>query len=319
MKDTFRVVITDFGFPDVGFERKIVEAAGGKLEALQCKTEQEVIEAAQEADALLVQFAPITRTVIEALTRCKVIVRYGVGYDNVDVEAARGCGIIVCNIPDYCIDEVADHTFGLALALTRQILEINEQVRHGIWKNTPPRPMMASRKMSFVAIGFGRVAQAVLKRAQACGFSIATSDPYLGKQGESNLPVLNLRLNQALETADVLSLHAPLNEHTRHMINAHTLALIKPTSFLVNTARGGLVDGLALADALSLGQLAGAALDVFEQEPLPADHPLRTCPNVLLSSHVAWYSESSGLELQKMAAEEAIRALRHQPLNSRIV
>jgi D-3-phosphoglycerate dehydrogenase / 2-oxoglutarate reductase len=319
LKETLRVVITDYGFPNVAAEQKIVEFAGGELGTFQCKTEQDVIEAARNSDAVLVQFAPITRAVIECLTRCKVIVRYGVGLDNVDVEAARARGIIVCNIPNYCIDEVADHTFALAMALARQIPAIDGLVRRKFWSNTPPLPMFASRQMTFVTIGFGRIARAVLERAQACKFNIATCDPYLPANVELPLGARNLSMDQALATADILSLHVPLTEATYHMMNATTLSSLKPTSFLINTARGGLVDGIALADALDKGQLAGAGLDVFEQEPLPDNHPLRTCANIILTSHVAWYSELSGSELQKMAAEEAIRALCDQPLQSRVV
>ncbi len=319
MKEKLRVVITDYGFPHVAIERRILEAAGFELNTFQCKTEEQVIEATKNADAVLVQFAPMNRAVIAQLSRCKVIVRYGVGIDNVDLEAARVRAIIVCNVPNYCIDEVADHSFALAMTLTRQILAIDSQVKQSVWSNTPPRPMLASRQMTFVTIGFGRIARALLERARACKFNVATCDPYLAANIDLPKGVRNLSMEEALATADILSLHLPLTQATHHLINADTLASLKPTSFLINTARGGLVDGIALADALNGGRLAGAGLDVFEQEPLAADHPLRNCANVLLTSHVAWYSEISGTELQKMAAEEAVRALFDQPLQSRIV
>lgn len=319
MNSNLRVVVTDYGFPDVKFERQIAESAGAAFEAFQCKTEEQMIAAAKDADAVLVQFAPMTRAVISALSRCRVIVRYGVGIDNVDIEAARERGIIVCNVPNYCIDEVADHTFALAMCLTRQLASIDAEIRRNEWNNTPVRSMPASRQMTFVTLGFGRIARAVLDRAAACKFKVATCDPYLPEGTAASLGIANLSLDEALATADVLSLHVPLNEASRHTINERTLALLKPTCVLINTARGGLVDGVALADALNKGVLAGAGLDVFEKEPLPLDHPLRSSKNVLLTSHVAWYSEMSGGELQKMAAEEAIRALRGEPLQSRIV
>jgi D-3-phosphoglycerate dehydrogenase len=312
------VVVTDYGFPDVAPERLVAESAGAEFEAFQCKTEQQMIAAAKNADAVLVQFAPMTRAVIDALTRCKVIVRYGVGFDNIDLEAARERGIVVCNVPNYCIDEVADHTFALAMCLTRQLASIDAEIRRNEWHNTPIRSMPASRQMTFVTLGFGRIARAVLDRAAACKFKVATCDPYLPAEAATSLGIANLSLDEALATADVLSLHVPLNDASRHMINARTLAQLRPTSVLINTARGGLVDGIALADALNNGTLAGAGLDVFEKEPLPLDHPLRSCKNALLTSHIAWYSEMSGGELQRMAAEEAIRALRGEPLQSRI-
>lgn len=319
MSKALRVIITDYAFPDVEIERAILQSAGAELQTFQCKTEQEVIDAAKDSDAMLVQWAPITRAVIEQLSRCKVIVRYGVGIDNVDLEAARVRGIIVCNIPNYCIDEVADHTFALAMALARQIPAVDRQIRKGVWKNTPPRPMPASRQMTFVTLGFGRIARAVLERAQACRFETATCDPYLSPVVALPKSVRNLPMDRALAAADILSLHVPLTDATRHIINATTLSSLKPTALLVNTARGGLVDGVALADALDKGQLAGAGLDVFEQEPLPEGHRLRQCANVLLSSHIAWYSELSISELRRIAAEETVRALQGQQLLNRLV
>jgi D-3-phosphoglycerate dehydrogenase / 2-oxoglutarate reductase len=319
LKDTHRFVITDYGFPDVTIEQQLIESAGGELRKFQCKTEQDVIDAAKNSDAILVQFAPITRTVVNQLSRCKVIVRYGVGTDNVDLDAARSRGIIVCNVPHYCIDEVADHTFALAMALTRQIPTIDRELRGGFWSSSPRRSMPASRQMTFITIGFGRIARAVLERAKACKFDIATCDPYLPANTELPMGIKLLSMEQALAASDILSLHVPLTPATHHMLNANTLSALKPTSVLINTARGGLVDTIALADALSKGCLGGAGLDVFEQEPLPQNHPLLKCPNVLLTSHVAWYSENSGRELQRMAAEEAVRALSGQPLQSRLV
>jgi D-3-phosphoglycerate dehydrogenase len=319
LKEPLRVVITDYGFPNVAAEQSIFQSAGAELSTFQCRTEGEVIDAAKDCDAILVQFAPITRSVIDQLTRCKVIVRYGVGTDNVDLQAAGSRGIVVCNVPHYCIDEVADHSFALAMALSRQIPAIDRQVRGGFFSTTPRRPMPASRQMTFITIGFGRIARALLERAHACKFNLATCDPYLPANAELPLGIRNLSMEQALAAADILSLHVPLTEATHHMINADTLSALKPTSVLINTARGGLVDTVALADALNKGRLAGAGLDVFEQEPLPETHPLLTCPNVLLTSHVAWYSEISGKELQRMAAEEAVRALSGYPLQSRLI
>jgi D-3-phosphoglycerate dehydrogenase len=173
--------------------------------------------------------------------------------------------------------------------------------------------------MTFITIGFGRIARAVLERAKACKFNVATCDPFLPANTELPVGIQNLSMEHTLATADILSLHAPLTAATHHMINASTLSALKPTSMLVNTARGGLVDTIALADALNKGRLGGAGLDVFEQEPLPQTHPLLKCPNALLTSHVAWYSESSGRELQRIAAEEAVRALSGQPLQSRLI
>ena len=309
MQNRPRFVITDFQFPHIEAERNIIEDAGGQLTALQCKTEQDVIERAGDADALLVQWAPITRSVIEHLPNCKVIVRYGIGLDNIDLEAARARGITVCNIPDYCIDEVADHTVALALSLARQVVAIDRQVRQGVWSIVPLRPMPAARQSTFVTIGYGRIARAVLERARAFRFQLATCDPYLGASVKLPSDVARVEFNEALAMADILALNVPLTKETRHLLDAAAFAQMKPTSLLINTARGALVDTVALADALENGVIAGAGLDVFETEPLPADHSLRRCSNVLLTSHVSWYSELSGPNLQRLTAEEAVRSL----------
>jgi D-3-phosphoglycerate dehydrogenase / 2-oxoglutarate reductase len=302
-----KVVITDFQFPNIAVEAGIVKSAGGELFAFQCRTEDEVIANACDADALLVQWAPITQSVIERLPHCKVIVRYGVGLDNVDVTAARKRGIAVRNIPDYCIDEVADHTFALAMSLARQLPTIDRQIRQGVWRIVPPRPMQASRQLWFATIGCGRIARAVLSRARACKYNLAVCDPYLPADADLPEGALKMTLEELLRCGDILSLHLPLSNESRHLINADSLSKMKPSALLLNTARGELIDTVALAAALDKGQIAGAGLDVFEKEPLEEDHPLRKCRNVILTSHVSWYSELSGPTLQRMAAEEAVR------------
>ncbi len=318
MPDAPKFVITDYGFPTITIEREIIETAGGQLAAFQCKTEEEVIAAAKEADAILVQWAPLTQAVLQQLQHCKVIVRYGIGIDNIDLDAARSRGIMVCNVPDYCIDEVADHTFALAMSLARQLPTIDPLVRQGVWKIVPPRPMPASRQMTFVTIGCGRIARAVLDRARACKFHLATYDPYLPAGTKLPPDVQILDMDEALKTGDIVSLHLPLTEATRHLLNRKALSKMKPTSLLLNTSRGGLVNTVELAAALNRGQIAGAALDVFEQEPLDAAHPLMKCTNVLLTSHVSWYSELSQPQLQRMAADEAVRAVKDEPVRNRI-
>ncbi len=214
-----KFVITDYGFSALATERDVIQSAGGELAAFQCRSAEEVIAAANDADVLLVQWAPITRAVLENLPACKVIVRYGIGVDNIDLEAARARGIAVCNIPKYCIDEVADHTFAMALALSRQLPMIDHQVRQNVWKIVPPRPMPASRQMLFVTIGYGRIARAVLGRARGCKFTLAACDPYLPAGAAPASDVRMIELDEALRTADILSLHLPLNNESHHLIN----------------------------------------------------------------------------------------------------
>jgi D-3-phosphoglycerate dehydrogenase len=314
-----KFVITDYGFPSLAIERKVIEGAGGELAAFQCKTEEEVINAAKGANVLIVQWAPITRAVIRSLSECKVIVRYGIGTDNVDLEAARDHGIPVCNVPDYCIDEVADHTFALAMSLARQLPMIDQAVRQCVWKTVPPRPMLASRQMTFVTIGYGRIARAVLERARASKLQLAACDPYLSAGSPVADGVQIMNIEETFRSGDIISLHLPLTKNSHHLVGADAFNKMKATAILINTSRGGLIDTVALADALQRGKIAGAALDVFEQEPLPKDHPLRNSPNALFTSHVAWYSELSVPELQRMAAEEAVRAVKGEAPQNPVV
>ncbi|MGH9616423.1 MAG: C-terminal binding protein [Acidobacteriaceae bacterium] len=308
-----KIVITDSGFANNIPETAAITDAGFELVSAQCKTAEDVINAAGDADGIIVQWAPITATVINNLTRCKVIVRYGIGVDNVDLAAATQKGIPVCNVPDYCIDEVADHTVALALAHARQLFQIDVRTRAGVWRIYPDKPMPSFREMTFATAGYGRIARAVLDRARIFGFKLAAHDPYETLPSDS---VVSLSLDELFRQADILSLHAPLSPETKHLVNAGRLAQMKPTAIVVNTARGGLIDTAALAQALQAGTIAAAGLDVFESEPLEKDHPLRKCPNAILTSHVAWFSATSVPRLQRLAAQEAVRALLGKPLRS---
>jgi D-3-phosphoglycerate dehydrogenase len=314
----WKAVVTDHGFADIEQERRILEEAGCDFSVAQCKTAEEVVEAARGAHALLVQWAPITPEVIETLNECKIIVRYGIGVDNVDLEAAKAKGITVCNVPDYCIDEVADHSVALALSLGRQLPQIDRRLRDGVWKIVPDSPMPAFREMTFATAGFGRIARAVLERARPFGFRLAAYDPFVAASEFDKLGVQQLNLDDLFAQADILSLHLPLTPETQHLVNAARLEAMKSHAIVVNTARGPLIDTVALAHALREKQIAFAGLDVFDPEPLPNDHPLRGCDNALLTSHVAWYSESSVPKLQRMVAEEVVRGLRGETVRNQV-
>jgi D-3-phosphoglycerate dehydrogenase len=317
MSARFKVVVTDHGFPNLDQEHKVLDPECELISA-SCKTAEDVARVAADADALLVQWAPITEAVIGKLTRCKIIIRYGIGVDNVDLRAAKSRGIPVCNVPDYCIGEVADHTVALALALARQLPMIDRRVREGVWKIVPDKPMPAFREMIFATAGFGRIAQAVLERAAVFGFQRAACDPYIAEEFFKQRGVTRLSPDELFARADMLSLHSPLTPETKHFINDDRLRRMKPTAIVINTARGGLIDTSALARALQSGVIAGAGLDVFESEPLPADHPLRQCNNALLTSHVAWFSQSSVPKLQQLAAREALRGLKGEALQNQV-
>lgn len=312
-----KVLITDYGFKDIKQEESIIEGAGFLLQTAQCKTPEEVLQHGADASALLVQWAPINAAVIEGLQKCRVIVRYGIGVDNVDLEAAKKKGIVVCNVPDYCIAEVADHTVSLALALARQLTTTHTRTVNGEWKIIPPQSALPFYEMKFATIGFGRIAREVHKRITSFGFSKLAYDPFVVKEEMALHHVQYADLNTIVETADIISLHLPLTAQTHHLINEETLQRMKKGTILVNTSRGGLIDTEALAVALSNGNLS-AGLDVFEKEPLPPTHPLMTSGNVILTSHTAWYSERSVPTLQRMAAEELVRGLTTGLVNNRV-
>lgn len=314
----FRVIVTDHGFPNLRHEEEILTAMGAELVVHQCKTPADVIAAAKNADALLVQWAPVNAEVIAALTQCRVIVRYGIGVDNVDIAAAKARGIAVCNVPDYGVHEVAEHAVSLAVALTRQLPQIDARLRGGKWKITPDRPMPSLREMTFATAGFGRIARSAHHMIRGFGSKRIAYDPFVPADIMKMEGVEKVERDDLFTRADILSLHLPLTAETKHFVSASRLAEMKKTAIIVNTARGPLVDTVALAAALTAGAIGGAGLDVFEQEPLPADHPLIKAPSSLITSHVAWYSESSIPRLQHLAGEEVARGLRGEPLKNQV-
>lgn len=315
MRDSKSVVITDYTFPSLDIERGLLSSVGAVLRDYQAKDEQEVIEALRGAEVVLTQFAPIGRRAIEALGPGATVIRYGVGVDNIDLEAAQERGVNVAYVPDYCIDEVADHTVASLLALLRKLKILDHQVRAGRWDPVKvAKPLLPFRETLVGFVGLGRIGRGVLERLRVFGFQFVVHDPYLSPDDTTELGIESAELNEMLAKVDALSLHVPLTSDTHHLVDAERLSRMKSTAVVVNTARGALIDANALAEALRRGTLAGAALDVFETEPLPGDSPLRNSPNILLSPHVAWYSEDSLPRLQRLAAEEAVRALLGEPL-----
>ena len=313
-----RAFITDHGFPNLQQEEAVFKAAGIDLIVSQSKTADAVIATAKDADALLVQWAPINSAVIAALTQCKVIVRYGIGVDNVDLAAAKARGIPVCNVPDYGVNEVAEHAVSLGLALARQLPQIDARLRSGTWKITPDRPMASLREMTFATAGFGRIARAAHTMMRGFNGKRIAYDPFVPAAVMAAEGVEKVEVDELFTKSDILSLHLPLTPATQHFVNAARLAQMKRTAIVINTARGPLIDTIALSRALAEGVIGGAGLDVYEQEPLAADHPIRSAPRALLTSHVAWYSESSIPRLQRLAAEEVVRGLHGEPLKNHV-
>jgi len=301
------VVITDSNLTSGEIEEQLLTPAGFEVIRADCRSAQDVIDAAAQADALIVQWAPITEAVIARLERCRFISRLGIGWDMIDVAAASRRGIAVANTPDYCTEEVSAHTFALALALSRGLVGLDRSLRAGEWSvaaNTPTvlRPSLAT----FAVVGFGRIGTRVAELARATGFQVVVHDPHVSDAEIERRGFQSASLDEALAAAQVVSLHVPLSDETYHVIDAAALARMDDASFLVNTSRGGLIDEDALAAALSTGAIAGAALDVFEQEPLPHESPLRRAPNLLLTPHAAWYSTQALAELPLRAAQHVL-------------
>ena len=309
------VPVTDYTFPTLEPEQTVLAEVGSIVQGYQCKTEAEVLEAVEGAQVVLTQFAPVTRRVLASLAQGATMVRYGVGVDNIDLHAAAELGVNVAYVPDYCTDEVADHTVAMMLTLLRRLPALDKGVRAGRWDGIQlARPLLPLDQVTVGLVGLGRIGRAVVERLRAFGCRFLVFDPYLTAEEASGLGVTLSELEQVFQEADALSLHVPLTKKTQHFVSKKRLVLMKPSAVLVNTARGGLVDTRALAQVLAEGRLSGAALDVFEEEPLQADSPLREVDGLLLSPHLAWYSESALARLQRLAAEEARRAVLGEPL-----
>jgi D-3-phosphoglycerate dehydrogenase len=308
MAPRYRVVILDDGYAHYDAETSVLAAAGAELALRPCRGDaaKAAVEMAA-ADAVLVRETPVDAAAI-AGTTAKVIVRYGVGFDNIDIAAAAARGIPVCNVPDYGTEEVSDHALALLLAAARRVVEADRRVRAKAWGVPMDRKVHRIRGGTLGLIGYGRIGAAFHRKAAALGYArVLVHDPFL-KSAPEGAELASL--DTVAREADAISLHAPATNATRHIIGRAFLAQVKPTLVLVNTARGALVDEAALAAALAEGRLLAAGLDVYESEPLRADSPLRGLDNVVLTDHAAWYSEEAIADLQRKAAEEVARVLR---------
>lgn len=301
------VVALDDGYAAYDQEETLLAAAGARFSLRPCRrSEDSAMESVRDADVVLVRESPVSRRVIEAMARCQAIIRYGIGVDNIDQKAASERGIKVINVPDYGTDEVSSQAVALAMAVSRRIGLHDAEVRAGRWSTGVLQPMYRLRGRTLGLVGFGRIARMTLEKLAGFGFDrVLVHDP------SADLPagVEQAPLDTLCAEADLISLHAPLNAQTHHLIDARRLALMRPTAILVNTARGGLVDTDALHEALRERRILGAGLDVFEQEP-PGAHPLFTLDNVVVTNHMGWYSEEAMRELQRKTAQEAVRVLR---------
>jgi D-3-phosphoglycerate dehydrogenase len=307
-----QVAITDFSFPNLEVEQGILEAAGFQVVSGQCKT---LIPIVRDADAVITQFAPIKADVIAAMQKAKVIVRYGIGVDNVDLDAARQRGIPVCNVPDYCIDEVADHTLAFILGATRQVVANTNHVRAGNWGIPFGLDQMKTLRDQTVGIvGFGRIGREVVARLAPFKCRRLVFDPVVPADAIRAAGCEPADLATIIAESDILTLHCPSTAQTRRLVNKSSIAQMKRGSILINLARGDLVETDALVEALQSGQLGAAAIDVCDPEPIPAGHPLRQLPNVIVASHIASASVKAVRTLRETAAGLAAKALRGEKL-----
>ncbi|MBO0693702.1 MAG: C-terminal binding protein [Acidimicrobiaceae bacterium] len=313
------VVIADYDFGDVDIERSIIEQAGFQLVAAECKTEDDVIAAARDADAVIAQYATVGAKAIDSFTNCRVIARYGTGVDIVDVDAATRRGILVTNVPnEWCQDEVADHAMALLLAEARKLREYDQQTRAGVWRWQSGQPIYRLRGRTMGLLAFGSIAQAIALRASGFGIKVIAHDPYMDSAAIEAHGADPVSFDELLARSDFLVIQAPLTSATHNLFDEARLRLLKPTAIVINTARGPIINDADLYRALKDGWIAGAGLDDIEEEPAKVrdwqpTNPLFTLPNAIITPHAAYYSEESIQTVRRFAAEEVVRVLSGQP------
>jgi D-3-phosphoglycerate dehydrogenase len=310
-----KVVITDCPWEDNSIERGILEEAGLEVARAQCSTAAQVLAACKDADVLLVGWAPIPADVVPELKRCRLMMRYGTGYNNINVDAAAAAGIAVAINSEYCVEEVAEHTLSLLLACHRQLSVLAHAVRRGVWDPmatmTPTQPL-SKKKLGI--LGFGKIGRRLGSMVRLLVARVLVHDPLIEKDAADFPGFEFVSLDRLLSESDYLSVHAPLNPQTDRLFSSQNLGKMKPSAWLVNCSRGPIVDEEALVEALRSGQIAGAALDVFHVEPLPMDHPLRSFPNVIITPHAAWYSEQANYLLRAYPARAIVRFPNGEPI-----
>lgn len=312
-----KIVSVDTDYEKNDVEAAMAEEAGVEYAVFHDPSPEGIIKNARDADGVLTAYGEFTEEVFAALApKLKVVSRCGVGYDTVDIEAATKYGVAVCNVPGYATEVVSDHAIALTLAVLRRINEVDADMRKGTWDYARHRPLGQVKGRTFGVVGMGHIGTAAAKKARGLGFEVVCCSHSLepGSTTPDGFKVLSF--DDLLKQADVVSFHTALTEDNRHMLDGTRLALMKKDAIVVNTARGALIDTVALAQALEAGVLWGAGIDVFEEEPLPADHPLFKAPNTVLSPHDAYWSEESGAELRQRSMQHAIDgALGKRPAN----
>ena len=310
-----KIAITDYSFPDLSVEEGILQPGHAIVAWKEKRTAAELPALVADADAVITQFAPVNDEVIASMQKARVIVRYGIGVDNVDLAAARAKGIPVCNVPDYCIDEVADHTLAFILATTRQVVANSNCVKAGKWGLAASLDQMKALKDQTVGVvGFGRIGREVVSRLKAFHCRILVHDPIAKSSDIEAAGAKAVTLRELLSQTDVITLHCPSTPETRSMLNAESIGKMRPGVSIINLARGDLIDSAALTAALQSGHVGAVALDVFNPEPIPSDHPILRMDNVIVASHVASASVPAVRKLRETAAKLALMAVNGEKL-----
>ena len=300
----FHVLITDYAWATLEPEKEILLKVGASLIVAKAGNEDELIKLAPKADAILTCWQPVTARVIQRAGRCQIIGRYGIGLDNIDITLATKQGIVVTNVPAYCIEEVTDHVMALLLALARKVVLFDRNAKEGCYGLEPGRPIFRIRGKTLGIIGFGRIGRTLARKSHAFGLKVVAFDPYLTKECVTDHDIQLINFNQLLERSDFISIHVPLSEETHHLFGHKAFQKMKPGSFLINTSRGAVVHPTALINALDANEIAGAALDVLSVEPPDLHDPAVHHPKIIVTPHSAFYSQESVLDLQKTAAQQ---------------
>jgi len=300
----FKVVMTDDRHKTYEEEKEVLKSIDAEIIIANCETPAEVIDVCKNADGIMCNLAPMPEEVIEKLEKCKVISRYGVGYDNVDVDACTKKGIQLANVTDYCAEEVSDQALALLMACARKVARRDAQIREGKWNIGKADPIYRIAGKTFAFLGFGMIAKCLYRKINGLNFKkILVYDPFIDAETIEKAGAEKADWETVFKNADYISIHIPLNEKTRGLINADTFNMMKPTAIIINTSRGPVIDEPSLIDALAAGQINSAGLDVHNKEPMEDDNPLKKIKNCVLTDHVGWYSEEAMSELKRKVAE----------------
>ena len=305
-----QVLVTDHAWPSLEIEAQVLSEVGAELVVAKQGDEEELLSLAPSVDAILTCWKPVTQAVLERATRCVIVSRYGVGLDNIAVDDATRLGMIVTNVPDFCLEEVSDHAMALLLGCARRIGLFARATRSGRWSLDEGRPIHRLRGQTLGLVGFGNTARALVPKARGFGLKVTAYSPRLDPKACESLGVEPCAWDEVLRRADYLSVHVPLTSETRHLIDTDALHAMRTTAYLINTSRGAVIDEQALRRALTEGSIAGAGLDVLAEEPPAPDHPLLALDNVIATPHSAFYSVAAIEELERSAAQNVATVLR---------